>query len=244
MNAISERIKNIGAAEAIGIVAVTVGCYRMVRSLVSLIYAYSVSRNSANDPENIQALTELFSVNFYISQVLWFGLLVYLPILYGVRLIGEQNKANIKCAVAILSVIISFRAVIPLLTFVPQFLQYESISILLVAIPFFPIYILATLFVFMKQGLEPLRTDFITKRTVLLSSWMLFFVGFFSVMPLTQSSLATREKPTVFFDLLGLVAFVPMICAYYFHKFGIRYVERIAREADSSSNGVDAGATA
>lgn len=162
-----ERVKGIGVARAVGIAAVVWGCILVCMNIAILLRSLHMVYTDGiyPHPKVFMLPIEVVSATPYVFSIY-----------YGLNLMQEQNKATIKCAVAMVSL---FTSLILAILF-PLFSKGEFLFVN-APILFFLLYIPTSIFLMKKHGLEPKVLDFVTIRTfVFIFLAMYFSSGFVS----------------------------------------------------------------
>lgn len=114
--------------------------------------------------------------------------------------------------------------------------KYESISRLFEVPLFFLLYVSAAIFLMKRQGLEPTRSDFVTKRMIGLTSWAIFSI----VTALQFPGGSINESESTRTEWILMTA-VPMLAVMVFYLIGMRYVERHHRREQLRSSRLGKG---
>jgi hypothetical protein len=209
-------MKKIKASNILAVIAICIGAFWIYGMLILPAYHLFTKPSDASDI--------LFSLLFF-PLMSTFG---FFPVFFGIVLLKEKNKENIKGTVGALTVF----GASSLAMFIenniiqqlpPQILE-GGLSIFIATLLAIPAYILVSKFLMKQEDLTPdSRGEFIGKGILFIIAFQMWMVGsssFEAYGPVAQGYSYLKKEP---WNLIGFVA--PILAAILFYKLAIHFLK-------------------
>jgi hypothetical protein len=195
---------------ALGILAFVLGCCWAFSFLIQ---------------ENFRILTKNTGIWDLVIPLLLFSLLSIPGIIgayYGFRLIRDKNKKNIKMTVGLLLLFCAFVVLAVAVDVFDNLIEIKFMSFALIAtIISIPFYVALCKILMKREGLTPIKGEFIGKGLITLIAWLVYFC---CSELLRLFDLANLEKQSFLLSLVVVLG--PIIVAMLFYKLAMQLISK------------------